>query len=89
MDTQPADDQFFVNGHTLTIPWDIRVGTSVDLSTGKHMIVMDNVAIIEVDREHVGLALEMVYATLRRIRDYDQSNNPVYPVRALFEQPQV
>jgi hypothetical protein len=59
--------------HTLSIPWGIRVTTCVDISTKKHMIVIDNVAVMEVDREQVGLALEMVYATIRRIRDYDQT----------------
>jgi hypothetical protein len=63
-DPVPIDD--------VLLPSVIPVHTTI-WEDGQHGIVIGNVDVMRVPREHVGLALEIVYATIRRIRDYKQA----------------
>jgi len=57
------------------IPHHIPVGTCI-WEDGMHGIVIGNVDVIRVHRDQVGLALEVVYATIGRLRSYLQTEAP-------------
>ena len=57
------------------VDWPITVETVID-EDGKQHIMVDRVSIMQVDREQVGLALEAVYATIRRMRSYTKEARP-------------